>query len=134
VACKPWRTTKPDGGGPISSNATSLRAARTSSGLPDSTYLRSWNGLGFFASVLDAYSRMIVGWRLVGHMRTDLVLDAPRMALDRREPGADIELVDHSDRASQYTSVDYTQTLADHRVLAAVGSVGDAYDNALAET
>src|SRR5436190_90996 len=67
-------------------------------------------------------------------MRTDLVLDALRMALHRREPGADVELIHHSDRGSQYMSIDYTQTLTDHRLLASVGSVGDAYDNALAES
>jgi putative transposase len=78
--------------------------------------------------VLDAHSRMIVGWQLATHMRTDLVLDALKMALGQRESGADVELVHHSDRGSQYTSIDYTQTLADHRVLASVGSVGDAYD------
>ena len=66
-------------------------------------------------------------------MRTTLVLDALRMALHQRGPGADVELVHHSDRGSQYTSIDYTQTLADHGVMASVGSVGDAYDNALAE-
>ena len=100
----------------------------------DLTYLRCWEGLVFFAFVLDAYSRTIVGWQLASHMRTDLVLDALRMALHRREPGADVELIHHSDRGSQYTSIDYTQTLTDHRVLASVGSVGDAYDNALAES
>lgn len=67
-------------------------------------------------------------------MRTDLVLDALRMALAQREGGADVELVHHSDRGSQYTSIDYTQTLDDHGVLASVGSVGDAYDNAMAES
>src|ERR687888_2015518 len=77
---------------------------------------------------------MIVGWQLATHMRTDLVLDALKMALHRRGPGADVALVHHSDRGSQYTSIDYTQALADHRVLASVGSVGDAYDNALAES
>ena len=134
---KPWRTTKPD-----------LQAARrpdlvqrdfTAScpnelWLADISYLRCWEGLLFFAFVLDGYSRMIVGWQLAPHMRTDLVLDALRMALHRREPGAGVELIHHSDRGSQYTSIDYTQTLADHRVLASVGSVGDAYDNALAES
>ena len=62
------------------------------------------------------------------------MLDALRMALGTRAPGADVALVHHSDRGSQYTSIDYTQTLADHGVLASVGSVGDAYDNALAES
>jgi len=134
---KPWRTTRPD-----------LQAARRpdlvqrdfSASRPDElwvadlSYLRCWEGLVFFAFVLDAYSRMIVGWQLASHMRTDLVLDALRMALGRRGPGADVELIHHSDRGSPYTSIDYTQTLADHRLLASVGSVGDAYDNALAES
>ncbi len=84
--------------------------------------------------MLDAYSRMIVGWQLAVHMRTDLVLDALRMAIGQRGPGADVELIHHSDRGSQYTSIDYSQTLDDHGVLASVGSVGDAYDNALAES
>ena len=67
-------------------------------------------------------------------MRTDLVLDALRMALGQRSSGADVELVHHSGRGSQYTSIDYAQTLTDNRVLASVGSVGDAYDNAMAES
>jgi putative transposase len=84
--------------------------------------------------VIDACSRRVVGWQLASHMRTTLVLDALRMALGQRRRGADVALVHHSDRGSQYTSIDYTQTLADHGVLASVGSVGDAYDNALAES
>jgi putative transposase len=84
--------------------------------------------------VIDAFSRMIVGWQLATQMRTDLVLDALRMALGQRGPGADVELIHHSDRGSQYTSIDYSQTLDDHGVIASVGSVGDAYDNALAES
>jgi putative transposase len=84
--------------------------------------------------VLDAFSRMIVRWQLATHMRTDLVLDALKMALAQPGPGADVELIHHSDRGSQYTSIDYAQTLDDHGVLASVGSVGDADDNALAES
>jgi putative transposase len=84
--------------------------------------------------VIDVFSRRVVGWQLARHMRTDLVLDALRMALGTREQGADFRLVAHTDRGSQYTSSDYTQMLDDHRVLASVGSVGDAYDNALAES
>ena len=134
---KPWRTTKAD---PEAARRPDLVQRDFAASRPnelwvaDLTYLRSWDGLGFFAFVLDAYSRIIVGWQLASHMRTDLVLDALKMALHRREPGADVELVHHSDRGSQYTSIDYTQTLTDHRVLASVGSVGDAYDNALAES
>ena len=100
----------------------------------DMTYLRSWQGMSFLAFVLDAFSRRIVGWQLASHMRTTLVLDALRMALAWRGSGADVELVHHSDRGSQYTSIDFTQELTDHGVLASVGSVGDAYDNAMAES
>ena len=100
----------------------------------DLTYLRSWEGISYLAFVIDVYSRMIVGWQLATHMRTDLVLDALRMALGTRAAGADVELVHHSDRGSQYTSTDFTQELTDHGVLASVGSVGDAYDNAMAES
>ena len=100
----------------------------------DFCYLRCWEGVVFFAFVLDVYSRRIVGWQFAHHMRATLVLDALRMALAQRGPGADVQLVHHSDRGSQYTSGDYTQTLDDHGVLASVGSVGDAYDNALAES
>jgi putative transposase len=134
---KPWRTTVPDLQAARRPDLVHRDFSATSPNrlwVADISYLRCWEGLVFFAFVLDAYSRMIVGWQLASHMRTDLVLDALRMALHRRGPGADVELIHHSDRGSQYTSIDYTQTLADHRVLASVGSVGDAYDNALAES
>jgi len=98
------------------------------------TYLRCWEGLLFFSFVIDAYSRRIVGWQFASHMRTDLVLDALRMALHQRAPGADVSLVAHSDAGSQYTSFDYTQTLDDAGVLGSIGTVGDAYDNATAES
>jgi putative transposase len=134
---KPWRTTTPD---PAASRRPDLvERDFTAQGLDelwvaDLTYLRCWDGLVFFAFVIDAFSRRVVGWQFAAHMRTDLVLDALRMALHRRGVGADVELVHHSDRGSQYTSIDYTQELADHGVLASVGSVGDAYDNAMAES
>jgi putative transposase len=100
----------------------------------DFTYLRCWEGLVCFSFVIDAYSRRIVGWQFAAHMRTTLVLDALRMALHQRAPGADVALVHHSDAGSQYTSIDYTQTLNDAGVLGSIGSVGDAYDNAVAES
>jgi putative transposase len=134
---KPWRTTTPD---PAARRRPDLVQRDFTADVPDRlwvadlSYLRCWEGLVFFAFVLDAYSRRVVGWQMASHMRTDLVLDALRMALGRRRPGADVALVHHSDRGSQYTSIDYTQTLADYGVLASVGSVGDAYDNALAES
>jgi putative transposase len=134
---KPWRTTRPD---PAARRRPDLVQRNFTAPGPDElwvadlSYLRCWEGLVFFAFVIDAYSRRVVGWQLAAHMRTTLVLDALRMALGTRLPGADVALVHHSDRGSQYTSIDYTQTLADHGVLASVGSVGDAYDNALAES
>jgi putative transposase len=134
---KPWRTTRPD---PTARRRPDLvQRDFTASGpdelwVADLSYLRCWEGLVFFAFVIDAFSRRVVGWQLAPHMRTTLVLDALRMALGTRAPGADVALVHHSDRGSQYTSIDYTQTLADHGVLASIGSVGDAYDNALAES
>jgi putative transposase len=134
---KPWRTTRPDPQArrrPDLVQRNFIAARPNELWVADLTYLRCWEGVVFFAFILDAYSRRVVGWQFAPHMRTTLVLDALRMALAQRGAGADIELVHHSDRGSQYTSIDYTQTLADHGVLASVGSVGDAYDNALAES
>ena len=91
-------------------------------------------GVGFFSFVLDVYSCRCVGWQLSGNMRTDLVLDALRMALGTRRHGADLQLIHHSDRGSQYTSYDFTQALHDHDVLGSLGSTGNAYDNAMAES
>jgi putative transposase len=134
---RPWRSTRAD---PDAHRRPDLVQRDFSASRPDQlwvadlSYLRCWEGLVFFAFVIDAYRRRVVGWQLASHMRTTLVLDALRMALGQRRAGADVALVHHSDRGSQYTSIDYTQTLADHGVLASVGSVGDAYDNALAES
>jgi putative transposase len=134
---KPWRTTRPD---PMARRRPDLVDRDFAAAVPnelwvaDITYLRCWEGVVFFAFIIDAHSRRVVGWQLAAHMRTTLVLDALRMALHQRGPGAAVALVHHSDRGSQYTSIDYTQTLADHGVLASVGSVGDAYDNAMAES
>ena len=134
---KPWCTTIP-GQEPVTApdlldrDFTATRP--NAKWCADFTYLRCWQGVAFLSFVIDVYSRMIVGWQFADHMRADLVLDALRMALHLRGPGADVELVHHSDAGSQYLADDYTQTLDDHRVLASIGSVGDAYDNALAES
>jgi putative transposase len=134
---KPWRTTRPD---PRALRRPDLVERDFTAAGPDRlwvadlSHLRSWQGVVFFGFVIDAFSRKVVGWQLATHMRTDLVLEALRMALHQRGPGADVALVHHSDRGSQYTSIDYTQELTDHGVLASVGSVGDAYDNAMAES
>ena len=134
---KPWRTTIPDLAArrqPDLVQRDFSAAGRNELWVADFTYLRCWEGLVFFAFVVDAYSREVVGWLFAAHMRTDLVLDALRMALAMTERVDEVELVHHSDAGSQYTSFDYTQTLDDHQVLASIGSVGDASDNALAES
>jgi putative transposase len=134
---RPWRTTIPDPGArprPDLVNRDFTATAPDRLWVGDFTYLRCWEGRLFFSFIIDVFSRKIVGWQLASHMRTDLVLDALRMALGTRQLGADFALVQHTDHGSQYLSYDYAQVLDDHRVLASVGSVGDAYDNALAES
>jgi len=134
---KPWRTTVADRQAqrrPDLVQRDFSAAGRNELWVADFTYLRCWEGLVFFAFVVDAYSREVVGWQFAAHMRTDLVLDALRMALAMTERVDEVKLVHHSDAGSQYTSYDYSQTLDDHQVLASIGSVGDAYDNALAES
>lgn len=134
---KPWRTTKSD---PTAARPADLVQRDFTASRPDEkwyvdfTYLRCWEGLVFFSFVIDAYSRRIVGWQFAPHMRTTLVLDALRMALHQRAPGADVALIHHGDAGSQYLAYDYTQTLDDHGVLASIGTVGDALDNAVAES
>ena len=97
----------------------------------DITYLRTWNGFLYLAFILDCYSRMIVGWQLATHMRTELVLDALEMANGLRQPG--VGLIAHADRGSQYTSIRYTDRLDELGAAPSVGSRGDALDNAMAE-
>jgi putative transposase len=98
----------------------------------DLTYVATWRGFAYVAFVVDVYSRMIVGWRVSTSLRTDLALDALEQALYAREPSE--RLVHHSDRGVQYLAIRYTERLAEAGIEASVGSVGDSYDNALAET
>jgi putative transposase len=134
---KPWRTTIP-GSEPVSApdlldrNFTATRP--NEKWCADFTYLRCWTGVVFLSFVIDVYSRMIVGWQLAGHMRESLVEDALRMAVATRAPERDGLLIHHSDHGSQYTSQDFTTALREHGILASLGSVGDGYDNALAES
>ena len=98
----------------------------------DMTYVATWTGFVFVAFVIDVFSRRIVGWRVASSMKTDLVLDALEQALwARNKPKG---LIHHSDRGSQYLSIRYTERLAEAGVESSVGSRGDSYDNALAET
>lgn len=134
---KPWRTTTPDPNArrrPDLVNRDFTASAPNELWVADFSYLRCWEGVVFFSFVIDVYSRKVVGWQFASHMRTTLVLDALRMALSTRERVQEVRLIHHSDRGAQYVSRDYTQTLADHDVLASVGSTGDAYDNSMAES
>jgi len=103
----------------------------------DFTYVPTWSGMVYVAFVIDAYSRRILGWRAASSMRTALVLDALEQAVwtRTRDGVGDLSgLICHHDAGSQYTSIAYTERLAEAGIDPSVGSVGDAYDNALAET
>ena len=99
----------------------------------DFTFVSTWQGFAYVAFIIDVYSRFIVGWRVSRHMRTDFVLDALEQALHARQP-APHRLIHHSDRGSQYLSIRYGERLSEAGIEPSVGSVGDSYDNALAET
>ena len=101
-------------------------------GVADITYVRTWEGWLYFAFVLDAYSRKIVGWSMANNLKTDLVLDALNMAIYTRRPSPG--LIHHSDRGSQYTSVEFGGRLKEAGLLPSMGSLADAYDNSMAES
>jgi putative transposase len=100
----------------------------------DFTFVSTWSGFVYAAFVIDAYARRIVGWRVSRTAHTAFVLDALEQALHERRPVHRAGLVHHSDRGSQYVSIKYTDRLAQAGIEPSVGSVGDSYDNALAET
>ena len=100
----------------------------------DFTYVSTWQGFVYVAFVIDVFARRIVGWRVSSSMRTEFVLDALEQALYERRPAEHGSLIHHSDKGSQYVSIRYTERLAEAGIEPSVGSVGDAYDNALAET
>jgi len=100
----------------------------------DFTYVSTYQGFAYVAFVIDVYARRIVGWRSSTSARTDFVLDALEQALYARKPVGGDRLVHHSDRGSQYVGIRYTERLAEAGLEPSVGSVGDSYDNALAES
>ena len=100
----------------------------------DFTYVATWAGFVYVAFVIDVYARYIVGWRVSRNAHTSFVLDALEQALHDRRPAHRGGLIHHSDRGSQYVSIKYTERLAEAGIEPSVGSVGDSYDNALAET
>ena len=136
VRGKSKRTTKAD---PSAVRAPDLVKRQFTASEPDRlwvqdfTYVATWSGTVYVAFIIDAFSRAIVGWRAATNMRTDLVLDTLEMAIWRR--GALRRgLVAHSDAGSQYTAIRYTERLAEIGAAPSIGTVGDSYDNALAET
>jgi putative transposase len=132
---KKIRTTFPDTAAPrpadlVDRNFTASRPNQL--WVADITYVPTWSGFVYVAFIIDVYSRYIVGWRVSRSLRSDLALDALDMAVWQR--GENEGLIHHSDRGVQYLSVVYTERLADAGVAVSVGSKGDSYDNALAET
>jgi len=97
----------------------------------DMTYIPTWSGWLYLAMVLDVYSRKIVGWAMDTNMRTELILDALQMAVTQRQPRG---VIHHSDRGSQYTSYAFGKRCQEAGIMPSMGSVGDAYDNAMAES
>jgi len=100
----------------------------------DFTYVATWAGFVYVAFVIDVFSRRIVGWRVSDSMRTDFVLDALEQAIAERGGGRSAALIHHSDQGVQYLSMRYTDRLAEAGIAPSVGSRGDAFDNALAES
>ena len=100
----------------------------------DFTYVSTWMGMVYVAFIIDVFARKSVGWRVSTSMTTSFVLDALNQAIAQRCPAEGGRLIHHSDRGSQYLSIRYTERLADAGIDTSVGSVGDSYDNALAES
>jgi putative transposase len=137
VRGKVIRTTIPDARTPCPLDRVNrqFRAERPNQlWVSDFTYVSTWQGWLYVAFVIDVFARRIVGWRVSSSMHTDFVLDALEQALYARQPERDRSLVHHSDRGSQYVSIRYSERLAEAGVEPSVGSKGDSYDNALAET
>ncbi len=130
------RTTRPDDQAArspdlVDRNFTADRPNRL--WVTDLTFVPTWQGVAYVCFIVDAFSRMIVGWRVASNMRTAMVLDALEMA--RWSRGTRLEgLVAHSDAGSQFTSIRYGERLAELGATPSIGSIGDSYDNALAET
>jgi len=132
---KSFKTTVPDTGSVRPADLVERQFVATRPNqlwVADFTYVATWRGFVFVAFVIDVYSRMIVGWRVASTVKTELVLDALEQALHARS-GTE-GLIHHSDRGSQYLSIRYSERLAEVGIQASVGTTGDSYDNALAES
>ncbi|GAB1381369.1 IS3 family transposase [Pararhodobacter aggregans] len=134
---KPHRTTIPDKKQPCPMDKVNRQfrvPAPNMLWVSDFTYVATWKRFAYVAFVIDAYARKIVGWRVSTSPHAGFVLDALEQAVHERRPVKGMGLVHHSDRGSQYLSIKYTERLAEAGIEPSVGSVGDSYDNALAET
>jgi len=134
---KSVRTTTPDTSAPCPLDRVNrqFQADRPNQlWVSDFTYVSTWQGWLYVAFVVDVFARRIVGWRVSTTMATDFVLDALEQALYDRQPGPEDALIHHSDRGSQYVSIRYSERLGEAGIAPSVGSRGDSYDNALAET
>jgi transposase InsO family protein len=132
---KKYRTTIPDSAAdrPADLVNRQFTAARPNQlWVADFTYVATWSGLVFVAFVIDVFARRIVGWRVSRSMKAELVLDALEQALWARGDAED--LIHHSDRGSQYLAIRYTERLGEAGIQCSVGTTGDSYDNALAES
>lgn len=137
VRGKPVKTTVSDKATPCPLDRVNrqFRAERPNAlWVSDFTYVSTWQGFVYVAFVIDVFARCIVGWKVSSSARTDFVLDALEQALCARQPTSQGSLIHHSDRGVQYVSIRYTERLAEAGIEPSVGSVGDSYDNALAET
>lgn len=134
---KTVRTTMPDRSVPCPQDRVNrqFQAERPNQlWVSDFTYVSTWQGWLYVAFVIDVFARRIVGWRVSTSMTTDFVLDALEQALYDRQPDPEDTLIHHSDRGSQYVSIRYSERLGEAGIAPSVGSKGDSYDNALAET
>jgi putative transposase len=131
------RTTRPDPAAvcPLDKVNRQFKASRPNElWVSDFTYVSTWQGWLYVAFIVDVFARRIVGWQISRSMHADFVLDALEQALYERQPDDSDGLIHHSDRGSQYVSIRYTERLAEAGIEPSVGSRGDSYDNALAET
>jgi transposase InsO family protein len=134
---KKVKTTQPTGGDVVPLDRVNREFAVGAPNrlwLADLSYVATWRGFVYVAFVIDAFARRIVGWRVSSSLRTDIALDALEQALYDRRIAAESNLIHHSDRGVQYVSIRYTERLSEAGIEPSVGSVGDSYDNALAET
>ena len=131
------KTTVPDKGQPCPKDKVNRKFRAPAPNMlwvSDFTYVSTWQGFVYVAFIIDTFADKIVGWRVSSSPKTDFVLDALEQALHDRRPAHKGGLIHHSDRGGQYLSIRYTERLADAGIEPSVGSVGDSYDNALAET